>query len=118
MTDQHRITPSPELVQQWEEECESWNNSEVSNTFDALQCFASKSAQWGADQELEACCEWVAVESIAAATELRAARRAKPPSLKEQLLQKLEHIRDVADKYQDTQNAIDDLRETLEALPE
>jgi len=40
----------------------------------------------------------------------------EPPSLKEQLLQKLEHIRDVADKYQDTQNAIDDLREALEAL--
>ena len=40
----------------------------------------------------------------------------KPPSLKELLLQKLEHIRDVADKYQSTQNAIDDLRETLEAL--
>jgi len=50
------------------------------------------------------------------ATELRAARRPKTPSLKEQLLQKLEHIRDVADKYRSTQNAIDDLRETLEAL--
>jgi hypothetical protein len=75
-------------------------------------------ATWGADQELEACCEWFDDYLLAPKSgQLRAARRPKPPSLKEQLLQKLEHIRDVADKYQDTQNAIDDLRETLEALP-
>jgi len=164
MTEQHRITPPPELVQQWEEE---WHHSHFKHgNVDLSPYLAERAAQWGADQELEACCEWVAVESIelkapglqgpigatgiqgpigatgiqgpigatgiqgatgptaaatelrAAATELRAARRPKPPSLKEQLLQKLEHIRDVADKYQDTQNAIDDLRETLEALPE
>jgi len=112
----HPITPPPELVQQWEEE---WHHSHFKHgNVDLSPYLAERAAQWGADQELEACCEWVAVESIAAATELRAARRPKPPSLKEQLLQKLEHIRDVADKYQDTQNAIDDLRETLEALPE
>jgi hypothetical protein len=48
---------------------------------------ASLASRLGADQELEACCEWVAVESIAAATELRAWRRPKPPSLKELALQ-------------------------------
>jgi hypothetical protein len=50
---QHPITPAPELVQQWEEECESGNNSEVSNTFDALQWFASKAAAWGYQQAIK-----------------------------------------------------------------
>jgi hypothetical protein len=69
-------------------------------------------AQWGADQELEACCEWVAVESITAATELRAWRRPKPPSLKEQAL----GILDVAhhDVLEDDQIAT--IRRALEQL--
>jgi hypothetical protein len=37
-------------------------------------------------------------------------------SRKEFLLQKLDHIADVADKYQETQDAIADLRENLEVL--
>jgi hypothetical protein len=41
-------------------------------------------ARWGADQELEACCEWTAI--VGGAEALRAARRPKPPSLKEQAL--------------------------------
>ena len=116
MTDQHPITPPPELVEQWsvsspiQHSDESW----------AYELFiAHRAAQWGADQELEACCDTLQRHAHwdLAVCELMADRRPKPPSLKEQLLQKLEHIRDVADKYQDTQNAIDDLRETLEALP-
>jgi hypothetical protein len=52
---------------------------------------AAKSAQWGADQELEACCEWTREyfgwnRSIQDADQLRSARRPKPPSLKEQAL--------------------------------
>jgi hypothetical protein len=38
--------------------------------------FASRAAQWGADQELEACCELVP----GLTNYLRAARRPKPPS--------------------------------------
>ena len=75
---QHPITPPPELVREWLREA---NNNEA-----MFPQVATLAAQWGADQELEACCEWVAVESIAVATELRAARRPKPPSLKEQAL--------------------------------
>ncbi len=48
-------------------------------------------AQWGANQELEACCKWLAVAwKSYASTELRAARRPKPPSLKEQAIAVLE----------------------------
>ena len=42
-------------------------------------------AQWGADQELEACCEWLNADPELA-QELRTSRRPKPPSLKEQAL--------------------------------
>jgi len=89
MTDQHPITPPPELVQQWANEspmecsAESW----------AYELFiAHHAAQWGADQELEACIAWFdtyipGYELVA--DRLRAARRPKPPSLKEQALQAL-----------------------------
>ncbi len=46
-----------------------------------------QAAQWGADQELEACCEWLQDPDLNVDTyKLRAARRPKPPSLKEQAL--------------------------------
>jgi len=45
-------------------------------------------AQWGADQELEACCEWLMYENDRQG--LRAACRPKPPSLKEQAIAVLE----------------------------
>ena len=76
MTDQnHPITPPPELVQQWAHALEQHTDTEVFNQI----------AHWGADQELEACCEWL--EDLECAKELRASRRPKPPSLKEQALE-------------------------------
>jgi hypothetical protein len=54
---------------------------------------AIQAAQWGADQELEACCEWLAYEGHEHEhLALRAARRPKPPSLKEQALNDLDDI--------------------------
>jgi hypothetical protein len=108
MSTQHPITPPPELVQQWADMLSSRSD----------QAVFAMAAQWGADQELEACVSYVDNNiSGYKARALRAVRRPQPPSVKEQLLQKLEQIRDVADKYQNTQDAIDDLRVTLEALP-
>lgn len=81
---------------------------------------ATELAQQIADQELEACLRLVEIDAGEDAYDfaryIRAARRPKPPSLKEQLLQKLDHISDVADKHQDTQDAINDLRRALEQL--
>ncbi|NCX56075.1 MAG: hypothetical protein EBW87_02640, partial [Burkholderiaceae bacterium] len=51
-----------------------------------------KSAQYGADQELEACCELMDRDFMAGPSELRSARRPKPPSLKEQALEQLDGI--------------------------
>ena len=82
----HPITPPPELVQQWSVASPIQSNDENW----AYELFiAHRAAQWGADQELEACCAYLVrcaqwePEDVA---ELRAARRPKPPSLKEQAL--------------------------------
>ena len=107
MTD---IPPPPELVQQW---IEDWYRSKVKHT-EIYFFLATRAAQYGADQELEACCEWVAVESIAAATELRAARRPKPPSLKEQALALINH--DPKNQPFLSEKGIDIIRRALEQL--
>ena len=69
------ITPPPELVEQWEAET-------AHTTKDEIWHVAVQAAQWGADQELEACCELVP----GLTNYLRNTRRPKPPSLKEQAL--------------------------------
>ena len=54
---------------------------------------ATELAQQIADMELEACCEWLHWQNLATHSDLipslRAARRPKPPSLKEQALKAL-----------------------------
>jgi hypothetical protein len=89
MTD-HPITPPPELVQQWRSE---WIHN-APGDLDELGFLATRAAQWGSDQELEACCEWLQVENSQphSSAALRAARRPKPPSLKEQALADLDEI--------------------------
>ena len=80
---QHPITPPPELVEQWH------SNSPL----DRGLTLATQAAQWGADQELDVCCEWLSWRiSRHMSEQLRDTRRAKPPSLKEQALEALEQI--------------------------
>jgi hypothetical protein len=110
MTENHPITPPPELVQQWYESTRAdqfWIK-------DHLESFASCAAQWGADKELEACCEWFVRDwtDVETADALCAARRPKPPSLKEQAL-------DLLDKAEDPSWDINDftvVRRALEQL--
>ena len=102
---QHPITPPPELVEQWYETAD--NISE-----DVIIGVANRAAQWGADQELEACCEWT--QSYAECGDaLRLARRSRPPSLKEQALLEL------GDIYNDEKidgHAYNTIRSALEQL--
>ena len=58
------------------------------NPFHFYCHIANCAAQWGADQELEACCEWLErnYNYPRADHPLRNARRPKPPTLKEQAL--------------------------------
>ena len=113
MTDQHPITPpDKQLVRKW---IEDWAGGQMKGpvTEDQL-VVATKAAQWGADQELEACCEWVTVQAgPRISSQLRAARRPKLPSLKEQALHELNDVYS-RDKIDDS--TYDTIRRALEAL--
>ena len=98
------IIPPPELVQQWRTEPEYASANQlltmVSMTQNRLMELCQKSAQYGADQELEACCEYLvrcAQWEPEDVDELRAARRPNPMSLKEQALQALSEAVKMAD---------------------
>jgi hypothetical protein len=87
MTQQHPIVPPPELVQQW---VDTYFGGRVSQSNFHVD-LATQAAQWGSDQELEACCEWIDSfqNKFVYAHDLRLVRRPKPPSLKEQALEAL-----------------------------
>ena len=78
----------------------------------------SLAAQWGADQELEACCEWLRNQHLATHKDLipslRTARRPKPPSLKEEALDALEEIGQVGSAL--VRSRSDTIRRALEQL--
>ena len=108
MTDNHPITPPPELVREWMHEA---NNNEA-----ILPQVAKFASQWGADQELKTCCSYFEDHlREGLAIELRLARRPKPPSLKEQALEILEINNDVDSQLSAVHYNI--IRRALEALP-
>ena len=105
------ITPPPELVQQWDDQGTAMFRPEYQ------MHLATRAAQWGADQELEACCEWLRTESKTALWQteaLRVARRPKPPSLKEQALEAQQRLTTGAWRAEDWQL----ISRALEALPD
>jgi hypothetical protein len=79
---QHPITPPPEFVQHW-------YNVAREHKPDYEFDIATQAARWGADRELEACCHLLWLQGFDVMDDLRAARRPKPPSLKEQALKEL-----------------------------
>jgi hypothetical protein len=115
MTDQHPIVPSFEMANQWHKEaCKDPYNGGKFMESKTLKYIATKAAQWGADQELDACCGEVSFwGSTGIAKKLRDARRPRPPSLKEQALALLQpgEPRLFNNEMQDT------IRRALEALP-
>ena len=116
---QHPITPPPELVGQWLcSEDYQWGPLEqasITITTNRLQNVANQAAQWGADQELEACANYIDNNmSGNKAREFRAIRRPKPPSLKEQALEALEAL--PTPTGQVTADCLDTIRRALEQL--
>jgi hypothetical protein len=106
MTNQHPITPPLELVHQWADMLSSRSDHAV----------FSFAAQWGADQELDACCVLMDDWGLDG-KDLIDCRRPKPPSLKEQAI----HAADLL--FSDSETgacaaARDTIRRALEALPE
>ena len=78
-----------------------------------MEAMCEVAAQWGADQELEACCKWLPKLPPWSADDLRRHRRSKPPSLKEQALEVVTGL----EKRWDLQCDLACLRRALEALP-
>jgi hypothetical protein len=114
MTTEHPITPPPELVQQWVAATES-NDCIGAFPTNFEQRICTAAAQWGSDQELDACCEVLHQHDHAylLPSQLRASRRPKPPSLKEQALDEL-HIS--FDRGYLKKGAADTIRRALEQL--
>jgi hypothetical protein len=82
MTQKHPVTPPSHLLKLWKDQFYSSNKGFIE--------FLIEAAQWGADTELEACCEWADETGWQGAGDgLRTARRPKPPSLKEKLAEAL-----------------------------
>jgi hypothetical protein len=99
------ITPPPELRSKWFDEAPKT---------DLYDYIIEQAAQWGADQELEACCEYLvrcAQWEPEDVDELRAARHPKPPSLKEQALETLKYPKDLWSEAE-----VETIRRALEAL--
>jgi hypothetical protein len=115
---QHPITPPPELVQQW------WDD--FHGAFYEFKAITNKVFQAGADQGLEACCEWLREAKNHGlgyeygqelADRYRAARRPKPLSLKEQAYVALDTYIYGNPDHSDKQNTYNIIRRALEALP-
>ena len=124
----HLITTPPELKHQWREEAPRYRDGGVGRE----EWLIDRAAQWGyeqrgevneaelqqaRDEELEACISWMKkmcywAEDGQAISLLRAARRPKPPSLKEQALEEVGAFEGMG-----TCN-IDIIRRALEALPD
>ena len=101
----NNIYPPDHLLKKWEELIIDKEENVDVVLYEAFQA--------GADQELEACCEWLkGTAHIGIDFELINARRPKPPSLKEQALESLHHLEAGCAPN------VDLLRRALESLPD
>jgi hypothetical protein len=117
MTEPKLISPPPELMRQWWEQADQYQD-DPKTYFDFI---VTEVAQWGADQELDACCEWVSGgkrENLGEVLALRAARRPKPPSLKEQALEGLTRLESTGEFFSNQMKDLGTIRRAIEALPE
>jgi hypothetical protein len=110
MFENHPITLS-------EEQINRWLDDEATSLSEQFQ----EAARIGADQELEACCEWIQTyHNSLLAADLSGIRRPKPPRLKEQALAALQEAACMADDIPPQgicSDQIDTIRRALEALP-
>lgn len=109
MAQEHLLIPPQQLVDKWVAMFEYCDDIDV----------LTEVAQWGADQELEACCKWLEtyVQRWAEwSAEFRADRRPEPPSLKEQSIALIDKIQDNKEMW-DIRD-LDVIRRALDSLPE
>jgi len=109
MTEQHPITPPLKLKRQWIEQAPRYRDGYVGRELWLIE----RAAEWGADQELEACCKWTTANfGELPGQNLHLFRRPKPQSLKEQALEEVGVFEGMG-----TCN-IDIIRRALEAIPD
>ena len=110
------ITPPLGLINQW------WNEAKQNAKYDEPigPLVATKAAQWGADQELDACCEQLRKDGwYTAVQDLRAARRPTPKlsSFKKQAYDALDTYIYGEPDPKDKERTYNTIRQALEALP-
>ena len=129
---EHLITPPPGLVEQWKNLPEYTDGRRkmimVTLSRERLLAIAAQAAQYGADQELEACEKYWMTHGISpqGVVAMRYARRPQPPSLKETLLARVARIpgegsdaaylRHWVDN--ESQRLVDLLHEVFKSLPD
>jgi hypothetical protein len=111
------IEMPPELFAEW------WAEGVKQHGFGhnglAAGLVARKAAEWAADQQLEKCCEWASNYSARIGTELRAAMRPKPPSLKEQATMALSGLISGLIEYTEDQSVnAATIRRAIESIPD
>lgn len=88
MTQEHPITPPPELVEQWMKEASGQPPGPDARVI------ATLAVRWGADEQLQMDANWVTLQmsNKMSAERLIAEMRPKPLSLKEQAIEVLDDI--------------------------
>ena len=107
----------PELFTEWLSEALLQHDAK-SGTIAAM--VADRAAQWGADQELEACRQWLEINGAPRKfiDGLLAARRPKPPTLAEQGCDALDAYIYGNPDHGDKQNTYNTIRAALNRLAE
>ena len=109
---QHPIVPPP----QWQ--MDAWQASIETMGAD-VPAILLEAAQWGADQELEYWVDWISKQDWTwTSAQLRAARRPKPTSLKDQALKEMDKLDAMWDVTSIEDKSLDTIRRALEALPD
>ncbi len=122
---EHPITPPPELRRLWAQQAQ---RMDPHDPVAWMEHVSTQAARWGADQELEACCEHLRYHQwgfigrfdgtkVHRALDLKLARRPKPPSLAEQATAELDTAVIRGDCIT-TSDAIPSLRAALKRLQE
>ena len=93
MIDQHPVTILADTITEWR----TFYRKTYKGNLSEIDYSAANSAQWGADQELDACCAWIGPLGIKGGDTLRRARRPNPTTLKEQALAILDDCSDRLD---------------------
>lgn len=107
MNNQHPITPPQDLIDKWSREAFFANAPYLGYV---------SAAQWGSDQELEACCEWTQGYAECGDS-LRLARRPESPSLRKQACDALDTYVYGEPNQDDKVRTYNTIRAALEALP-